>query len=153
MGSSGKVICEYCTTIHRFKDILRKFILSFENDWSIRGLGGPNVEPFFTQTEKQQIIRQIVQIMIQGTKIGMNIPLGSLIGKITFATWKFKMAAIFQNGCNNRHDHIKFNRIVQFQSSLCPFICFRGCRSWIYNSKATRKLASIISSSLGQCEI
>ena len=60
------------------------------------------------------------------------------------ATWKFKMAAIFQDGCNNRHNHIKFDRVVWFELSLGPFICFWGCRSWIYNSKATQKLASII---------
>ena len=85
-------------------------------------------------------------IVHTSTKIGMDIPLGSLIGKLTFATWKFKMADIFQDGCNNRHDHIKFDIIDRFWLSLCPFICFWGCRSWIYNSKATQKLASIISS-------
>ena len=81
------------------------------------------------------------------TKICMDVPLGSLFWKSTLATQKLKMAGIFQDGRHFRwklrFDHLKCDRMIRFELSWCLFICFRGCRSWIYNSKAHKKLPFI----------
>ena len=80
--------------------------------------------------------------MIQAPKLACIYLLGHLLGKsrlsLENSKWSpfFKMAAII-----GMTTIIKFDTIVRFSWSSCSFICVWGCRCWIYNNKATQKLA------------
>ena len=94
------------------------------------------------QNGRQQISETIVQIVIQTPKLACIYLLGHLLGKsrlsLENSKWSpfFKMATII-----GMTTIIKFDTIVRFSLSLCSFICVWGCRCWIYNNKATQKLA------------